>query len=181
MGKHKLQIIIMGIILVLVLRTFSLKIALITQGYDIRFTETIEYSLDYKNNEMTVLRTKSDQSDIVLVMLTKNKFGFWSLESCDESSSTNQIISLGWFEPAEVRVFGMNNYTLQHEIHTIYAGNNAQKLIELDDGQLPENVLLSINQSNEKYTIYVTRYIGSGESNDFNPIDLLIQNKIILN
>ncbi|ACM61294.1 hypothetical protein B0S90_2552 [Caldicellulosiruptor bescii] len=183
----KIHLVILAIlILVFVFITIikgSFSITLWRAGFSSANIQTLARSFDDNGNEIKIIKTNSKRSDIVLVYLVKNKFGFWKVGYFTPSSS-NKLAVIGWMRWSAVRRFKADeDHLFEAEYHKIYYGNNAIKRIEFLPGQIPENVAVSIWQAGKEYYIHLICF-GTGDASPLNSIDihsLSLKNKCLAN
>jgi len=162
-----------------ILQACSLNMALRSAGISTNIAfMPVELDME-EDRQVKVIVSETDDGEIAVVRLQKNALGFWRIISRKESGENLTVPGVAWVKHARIRSFGTVNNTdnYQREMHFVYAGNNAQKLIEILPEQIPANTTVNIQQHDELYMIHVITF--ATESFEFNAYEVLVENGCI--
>jgi len=155
-------------------------ITLFISGYNTSEVMVIDTNHDENNKEFKVIKTISKDGTNVLVILTKNTFGIWSITQKQEKIDDYTMTTIGWVNKGELKRYSFKEGgTIENEWNIVYCGNNAQKLIEFSPGQIPENTTVNIQQNASSYMIHIISFSSSAPLNNFNVPYLLTENGCI--
>jgi len=102
-----------------------------------------------------------------LVTLARNDIlNCWYIAEIDNSSSHV------WFGESNYRWFKGTETTIDFEFHCLYTGGSAKAYIELENGDIPEGVLVEVNQNGPNYWIHVVS-CDADQMNQLNVMQLL--------
>lgn len=150
-------LLVSSIIIILFINSYS--IALFRAGIKPENLSSIHTYVESNGREYRILLNKDANKNITFVQMVKKPIGLWSVEySMDTMSSKTGLATYGWMRPAGVKSFSMVNPVFEYEVHQIYYGQNAIKLIEISQEQLPDNVTVHIQQAGPEYTIHFMAY-----------------------
>ena len=185
----KKRIFIIGICILLLLlvaffvvRSNSLTIALKRadlQTSDV--THVVKLAAEENAPACCILQTRTANGRIALVRAVKGKLGFWSLEDIDISQSNRPYATTGCIHPAGLH----RSETLSvpysvWEFHTVYAGDNALRKIELPPELIPENTTVNIQQNGSFYLIHAVSTTEKADDVPFNGMwEILTENGFI--
>lgn len=170
------------ILIVFLIRAFSFELALWRSGLSTFGYNTIVHSFNNMNNcEYKVISTSTDKSDIVLVHLQKNKLGFWKVREKKEYIGDDDLVRADWMLSGGSKGYDYRlGSDLEHEIHIVYCGKNAIRLIEFLPGQLPENTTANIQQAGDEFQIHLISFVSDFvEISNFDVKKVLEENKCI--
>lgn len=166
-----LSVIILAAIIFIVIRGNSFKMALKNEGLGVGTVHTtIEHAFDANGQEFKVIQTTTEKEEMAVAIVTKNKWGFWEVTSCDVESADLGYARVGWIQNA-----GM----FQFEWHMVYCGNNAIKTIEFSEEHIPSNVTVNIQQTEEYYQIHVISFAEPEVLSELDVMSILKENKFI--
>ena len=105
-----------------------------------------------------------------MAIMTKNSSGVWNISNLDvEEPKKSKVVSVGWTQDGGLRRFvDTEDVNFGQEWHFAYCGDNAIQKVELQKGQIPENVTVNIQQAGNLYWIHVISFADSDVINDFN-------------
>lgn len=156
--KNKQIIAVILLVVLLVVRGSSETLALRRAGLRSQEQE-IYHGFDSDGREVRAIRTEtSDGKTFATALLTKNRLGFWRVTLCDIADESHpHWTDLGWLadggdvlQSGRIEKMGFIN-------HYVLCGDNAQKQIYFEDGQLPDNAMVDFSQSTDgAYWIHIT-------------------------
>ena len=164
----------------IIIRANSFQISLHRQGLGNQNVDIIDHGFDNNKDEFKVIKTISNDNEIVLALMIKNKMGFWNISSIKASTTDSNLVTIGWVISGGAKRFVYTeNAIFEQEWHLVYCGNNAKKLIEFFPGQIPENITVNIQQAGEEYCIHIISFAEPDVLNSFDVITLLKNNQCI--
>ena len=170
-------VIILIIVALALMYLNSYSIALMKNGFDSPRTSIIDIGIDDNGKEYRVIKSYDDQQNVKLAYLVKNKVGLWNMAIVSDTPSIETgFVKIGWMRVASIKRYGISDDTpVEFEIHAVYCGNNATKLIEIEPEELPPNVTVNVQQAGKAYTLH---FIAFGEGDELSNIDVyqLLQN-----
>jgi hypothetical protein len=150
-------------------------------NYDTEGINIFEHSYDSNNDEFMVVSTRYKNSDITIVHLTKNKWGFWKIKNSQKNKDIEtDVLSYKWLIHAGAKQFNyeLNPY-FEKELHVLYYGTNALKLVKFKPGEIPENVTINIQQAGNVYYIHLISFADLELLNSIDIPEILLENAII--
>ena len=153
-----------------IVRRLSFTISLYRSGFITSDYKEIEHSYDDMHGEFKVIQTETKSGKLAIVLLEKDKFGFWNVAySFNAPDSQTNLASFFYFRKPIMNSFiSPQDYDLRLEWNHILYGTNAINLVEFKPGQIPEKVTVNIQQAGNKYWIRFITYSGT---DTFNPFD----------
>lgn len=123
--------------------------------------------------------TMTDTGTPVLAIVSQRDNGSWEVTHISEASGSRACT--GWLGGWQTR-FYKTYPTVMHSSdcpkYFIYYGNDARRLIELKDSDIPNNVAVSVEQQDGEYWIYVVCF-SNGADGDFDIFTLLEERSFI--
>ena len=162
----KIALLVVGILvlLFLVLKAFSLPLALTLNGFspNIQHTFTSTGSADSTDKEVTVVHTTTNVNEHALVHLEENELGFWTIVQSSVLTDEVPYCDLTWFttgneqsirntESEEVSI--NEPLTVNWEKHAVLIGNDAVKKISMAKSKVPEGYYFRIYQQDSFYIV----------------------------
>lgn len=141
-------------------RHYSMHLTLYFSEFDTSSIQIIDQDFDHED-EIRVLKAKERNSDrINLLLMRRNSLGFWRTDlSSPTSLDRQEILFPSRFEFADEPSFGV-------EWHTYIVGDNARKLIEIQNESIPSNVTVNVTQVANEYTIHISSFERSEQVRD---------------
>lgn len=174
-------VLILFITVILIARACSDTLALRMAGLDTDGSE-IYHGFDASDRQIRVIRTATTKEGaLTVVMLAKNALGFWTVEGSDTADKTHpNCAALNWFTGGGT-VYYNGELSGGTTIHHVYCGNNASKLIRFEDGQLPDNVTVDLDQwAGGGFWVHITYNALPGAADiSINVYDALVENGCI--
>lgn len=175
MNKRKNTIILLiSLILIIFCIVFayhnSYDIALRKEGLSRDRINYIDTGIDDNGNEFRAVFQYDRDDSVRMLMLTKNRFGIWNVtnEMTSHDSEAHRC-SMGWMRVASIGRFGVGDQSnIAFEVHAVYGGNDAIKLVDIPAEQLPPNVTVNVFQSG---TMYVIHFTSCGAADTLNQVD----------
>jgi len=141
---------------------------MIFAGIDPSYISIIRHGYNDLDREYKVIKSISEDDALIIAYVEKDSFGLWKVNQIEKTSEDNSMVSIAWFENSGHQFYDSNEFITNHEIHIIYAGNNATQSIVLNN-ESASNISLKVDQSNNYYTIEL---IGIGNLNDVNKFSI---------
>ena len=176
-----LSAIILLIVCVYIARPLSFTLSLKLSGFNTSSYKELEHSYDRVLGEFKVIQTETKNGQLAIVLMKKNKYGFWNVSNSNKAiDSKSNFIQLAFMRSAGIKRYeAIQNGIIEHEWNYLYCGTNALKLIEFKSGQIPENVTVNIRQAGNKYWIRLTTYTDPDILGDLDLERLLKENNCI--
>jgi len=145
----------------------SFNIALMRAGISKKSMEYLDIGIDDNGNDYVVLYDRDLEGTIKLVLLTKSDLGIWKKTREDSGpNSDSDFVCMRWMRFASMVSYDFNS-SVDHEymIHEVYAGNNANRKIDIPPQILPDNVTVNVIQARNSYALHFVTY---GDMDDLN-------------
>lgn len=157
----------------------SLDIGLSIRGLDV--LHTVEQTVSNTSGRDTkLLLAKDKEENLVLVRADKNAVGFWTTLIIDTSEGkSSPTVSTSWYNGLGMHYYKPEKNTYSIGWNFVYCGDNARKVVEFAEGQIPENVTVRIDQYRTLYIVHVISYAEPEVTNNFHVFDILRQNGCI--
>ena len=169
------------IICVYIARSLTFTLNLKLSGFSTASYKELEHSYDRVLDEFKVIQTETKSGQPAIVLLAKNKFGFWNVSNSNVAIDSNSdFIQLAFMRSTSIKRYdATENGIIEHEWNYLYCGTNAIKLIEFKPGQIPDNVTVNISQADNKYQIHLITYTGSDILGELDLEKILKENNCI--
>ena len=92
----------------------------------------------------------------------------WYIEEIETTTKEKPIVDKVWFGESDYQWFEGMELTWDEELHLLYAGSNAIAPIEFSENDIPENMLVKVNQKGNCYWIHVI----TNDEKSFNQLGL---------
>ena len=174
MKRKSIAVISICILVVLVLVFFvfqanSKALALSSAGVDTSYIHEV-VALDVNDGvEFQILYANMNDGTPALIRLEKNGLGFWSVKKLDTANEEGYA-AMGWAKFSSTQRYTATDVPRTgHIYHHVYAGNNALKLIDIPQDQIPHNLTMDIQQNGKSYVIHI---ITTAETSDYPGFDI---------
>ena len=163
-------LLILVMVTALILYHLSFNIALSKSGMDRKHIQYIDTGIANGGREYRAVFQNLSDEGVKLLYLTKNKLGIWRVT--DQAAETEYgFASMGWMRTASLRSYAVGDQTRwDWEVHTVCAGRNAVRQIEISPELLPPNVAVNVFQAG---TAYVIHFVSYGEVETLNRIPIM--------
>lgn len=115
---------------------------------DIKLENSVSY-LVYKNETESRYIYYTLYQPTMVTLAKNDTLGFWYIAQMDDSSTHV------WFGESNLRWAKGRENTVEFEFHYLYCGADAEAYIEFEDGDIPGNVMVEVQQTGNQYWIHV--------------------------
>ncbi len=139
----------------------SYGIALRSAGLSKSSIQYLDAGIDDNGQEYrAVFQYRTDDDAIDFALLTKDKLGVWhTTQKSAWPGSDASYSTFAWMNVAGMKRYAVGDATTtEFEVHNVYAGNNAIKLIEIPQEALPSNVTVNVHQAGALFVIHLVYY-----------------------
>lgn len=174
-GKIIRYIIIFVSMVICILWYYNYSIVLLHNGFKLKETSIISAGIDNGGKEYRVIKSKDAYGNVKFAYCSKEFASLWKIiQIADKPSDDTGMIAIGWSGKINVSRFNMeDNAIFEHEIHHVYYGRNALKLVDVPVEKLSSDITVSIEQNGTEYILHLISYGDADALNKVNIYELL--------
>jgi hypothetical protein len=155
--NRKAFIFALAILLLVGIHACNYHMSLLISGYIGQEISIVSIGIDDNNHEFRVVVKKSQGQYEKTGYFSKNEYGIWQ-KQYESSEAYKGVFAFSWTRISGIRGYGNMTVQTEWENHIVYCGNNAVRLLPSLNQYLPDNVIVSVNQSQNSYMIHLTFY-----------------------